>query len=254
MIKRGVAIVHYNRTDQLGDLIECTKLTVPNGTRVVVCDDGSDRKHNEDNTIDEAALHVPHDVSFIRGPNKGVGANKNRALWALQDCHFMAIIEDDLFPMEKGWFEIYERTAEFTDNHHFCRVQSKEIRESHPTFTESLAQQGITPIFASSPRGDFTFITSRVITTVGGFNPRFQGAGYAHGEWSNRIANAGLVCHPLRWWDIKEARDKFEQRGDTDGGRWNLDKGVISTQLRRNKRLLTELQKTQYIYHPLVLE
>jgi hypothetical protein len=109
-------------------------------------------------------------------------------------------------------------------------------------------------VFGSSPRGDLIFITANVISQVGGFNPRFKGVGYAHGEWQNRIVNAGLISHPLNWFDIKEARDKFIQKGDTVGGRWNMSKTELKKQLTANKKVLIELEKEQTTFLPLRFE
>jgi hypothetical protein len=138
------------------------------------------------------------------------------------------------------------------DVHHFCRVQDKEIPETIPSFTEYMQQtMKATPIYASSPRGDLTFITRRVITQIGAFNPLFQGVGYAHGEWSARVAKAGLISHPLHWIDIAEARDKFKQVGDTEGGRWEDDQVKLKKQMQYNKRVLRNLNTQDYIHCPL---
>lgn len=243
-MSRGIAVVHYNRPDSCERVLEGVLDTAPSNARLVICDDGSSRLPGRN--LDKFIL--------IRGPNKGVAANKNRALWALQDCHYIAIIEDDLVPTEKGWFEEYEEVAALTDNHHFCRVQDKEVPDTVSGFQEYLAEKGHIPVFGSSPRGDFTFITSKVIHRVGAFNPRFKGAGYAHGEWSERVARASLIAHPLRWWDLRAARDKFTQDGDTTGGRWDINKSEIQSQISTNKRVYRELRESEYIYHPLLLE
>ncbi len=92
-----------------------------------------------------------------------------------------------------------------------------------------------------------------MVRKVGAFNPRFRGAGYAHGEWSNRVFEAGLIPHPLKWVDIKEARDKFVQKGDTEGGRWLMSKQQLKQQLKDNHALAKRLKATKYIYHPLVI-
>lgn len=242
-VKRGCAIVHYNRPDNLVKLIMAVKDTVPAGTRVVLCDDGS-----------TTLPTLPQDTILLRGPNLGVGANKNRALWLLQDMHYLAIIEDDLFPTQKGWFEVYEEVAALTDTHHFCRIaDDKAVPEIYPAATEFLKTKNYTPIYGNSPRGDFTFITARVLKEVGAFNPKFRGAGFAHGEWSGRVIRAGLVPHPLKYWDVKEARDMFIQEGDTSGGRWeNIEKTKLEIQF--NKRVLRFINaEPEYAYLPLVL-
>lgn len=246
-MNRGVAIVTYNRAKQLGDLIECVQKTVPEGTRIVVADDGS---------TDETPQIVASfpDVMYLRGTNKGVAHNKNRALCALQSCSFVALLEDDLFPVKPGWFEIYETAARFLGVHHFCRVQDKEIPETIESCTYALqSAYGWKPIYGESPRGDLTFVTKRAIQTVGGMHPDFRGVGYAHGEWSNRIAKAGLIPHPLKWIDIQEARDSFEQRGDREGGRWQQDPAVIKQQMKDNRAVQKRLKASGIVHVPLEL-
>lgn len=247
-IRRGVAIAHYNRPDHLLDIIMAIKSTTPVGTKVVVCDDGSSDVLKLISATDQTG------TPLIRGRNLGVAANKNRALWALRDCHFLAIIEDDLLPKEEGWFTQYEEASKLSEIHHFCRVQDKEIPETYPAFSEFMQKNSLTPVFGSSPRGDLTFITATVLNRVGGFNPLFRGTGYAHGEYSNRVYRAGLIGHPLKWLDIKEARDKFIQVGDTVGGRWDVPKDTIKSQIVRNKQIYDKLDETGYVYCPLELE
>lgn len=246
MIRRGIGIAHYNRLDKLGDIVEAIKNTAPGGTKIIIADDGSDTL----NGLSVSQIAKETNTILIQGPNLGVSMNKNRLLWSLQDCHLLCLIEDDLIPTEKGWFEAYECAAVLSGVHHFCRVQDKEVPEEVPAFTAYMKQADLTPIYGPSPRGDLTFLTSQVIQTVGAFNPLFRGAGYAHGEWSARVARSGLINHPQRWIDIKESRDKFVQIGDTEGGRWETE---VDDQLRRNRQVLKELQRKEYTYHELVI-
>lgn len=250
-IRRGIGICHYNRLDHLGEIVKAVKMTAPGGTRIVICDDGSDADHAGETDTSVSSIAKEHDVLLVQGPNKGVAANKNRALWALQDCHLICILEDDLIPTAKGWFETYEAAAVLSGIHHFCRVQDKEVDETVPAFTAYMKDAELTPVYGPSPRGDLTFLTAQVIQVVGAFNPLFRGAGYAHGEWSQRVARAGLINHPLRWVDIKEARDKISQIGDTEGGRWGTD---VNHQLRRNSQVLKQLQRKEYTFHDLCFE
>ncbi len=246
-MKRAVSICTYNRWGNLEEIIEGVLSTVPDGTDVFVCDDGS-----TDGTEFVIVDKFADKVKYYRGPNLGVAANKNRALYLMQNHHFSAILEDDLMPTEKGWWETYEEASTLTDIHHFCRIQDKEIPESQPAFSNYLAKElNVTPIYASSPRGDLTFLTRKVITTVGGLNPLFKGVGYAHGDFSRRVVKAGLVSHPSGYVDIAEARDKFKQIGDTSGGRWDDDPEEIKKQLERNQAIAKRLRKEGQIYVPL---
>jgi glycosyltransferase involved in cell wall biosynthesis len=244
--QRGIGICHYNRLDTLDKVVKAVLETAPEDCRVVIADDGSDG--------DVAKVARENNVILLQGPNAGVAANKNRALWALQDCQFITLLEDDLMPTEKGWFEQYESAAAYSSIHHFCRGQKRLVAEAIPSFGTYMASHGLTMCYGPSPRGDFTFLTSAVLARVGGFNPRFRGAGHAHGEWSHRVLKAELIPHPNKWVDVVEAGMKFEQIGDTTGGRWNLDSKTLKRQMERNKAVYKELTATNYIYHPLVLE
>lgn len=242
---RGIAIVTYNRANYLKEIIEAVKDTAPDNCRIVLADDGS-----VDNTL---AIARNFKLPIISGPNLGVAANKNRALWGLQDCKFLALIEDDILPVSKGWFEIYEQASIFSGIQHFCRVQDKEVPETIFEFSQFLVNQNYTPIYGPSPRGDFTFLTKKVLDQVGAFHPGFRGAGYAHGEWTERVVRAGLIGHPNKYVDIKEARDMLIQKGDREGGRWTLTEEELKLQLRNNRQHKKKLDRLRYIHHPLVL-
>jgi glycosyltransferase involved in cell wall biosynthesis len=226
--------------------------TAPVGTDIFVVDDGSTDDQSE---IMLGLIKRKYStVNYYRGVNLGVGANKTRCLYFMKNHHFSCILEDDLIPKEKLWFETYEGMATLMDVHHFCRVQDKEIPETMPGFAKYAKEtMNATPIYASSPRGDLTFLTRKVISSVGGMNPAFRGVGYAHGEWSGRVARAGLISHPLHWVDIAEARDKFKQVGDTEGGRWDDDQKEVKKQLAYNKRIAKRLEVQDELYCPLVL-
>lgn len=244
-VKRGIAVIHYNRLKRLPEVLAAIEKTAPRSAKLVLCDDGSD-PGLEKVLTDRWVL--------IKGPNLGVAANKNRALWGLQDCQLMAILEDDLVPTQKGWFETYEKAALFSGIHHFCRVQDKEIVETIPEFSRDMAKVGLTPVYGSFPRGDLTFITSAVLEKVGGLNPKFRGVGHAHGEFAQRIIKAGLVPHPAKWIDIKEARDLLTQLGDTEDGRWNRTRQDLERESKRNLAVKTRLDKADYVFCPLELE
>ena len=255
-IHRGIGVCHYNRLGNLPGILQAVCETAPENCKIVVADDGSDELWGRDPGDQLSVTKICREagVLLIQGPNLGVAANKNRALWALQDCQFITLLEDDLKPNQKGWFECYEQAASISGVHHFCRVQAKQAHETIDSFSAFLAKHKLTPIYASSPRGDLTFLTSTVLHRVGAFNPQFRGAGYAHGEWSGRVARAGLIGHPLKWIDIEQARDRFEQVGDTYGGRWEMSEEQLKVQLNRNKRVFRELEKSNYTHCPLVLE
>ena len=245
MIDRAISVCTFNRANRLGEVIEGVLSTKPNDARVFVCDDGSND--------DTPAVVAQFKVSYIRGQNLGVGANKNRALFVMQDAGFMAIIEDDLVPIASGWFTDYENAALCTGIHHFSRVQDKRVEETIPEFSDWMKSKGLTPIYSPSVRGDLTFITKKVLKVVGGIDARFVGVGYSHGAYSYRIAKAGLIPHPNLWVDFEEISSKFKQIGDLEGGRWLMTKQELKQQLKINGALAKKLRPLGAYFHPLVM-
>jgi glycosyltransferase involved in cell wall biosynthesis len=231
---QGIAICTYNRAERLGKVISAVLETKPETARLVVCDDGS-----TDNTID-VVKKFP-ELTYVRGPNMGVGANKNRAFYSLRGCDFLCVLEDDLVPVQPQWFDMYREFCLATNIHHFCRVQDKFVPETIKDFGDwCVTNLKMTPIYGPTPRGDLTFISNLVIRKVGAIHPDFRGVGHAHGQWSDRVAESGLIQHPNKWVDIKEASEKFIQIGDREGGRWNEPSDTIKAQIKKN----SELRKT----------
>lgn len=244
-LTQGIAICTYNRAHQIVEVVKAVLDTKPVDARVVICDDGS-----TDNTADTISQFFP-ELTYIRGKNQGVGANKNRALYTLKECDFICILEDDLVPKESGWFEIYQEFCLYTSVHHFCRVQDKLVEETVPDFGNWVKDKlSLTPIYGPSPRGDLTFISNMVVRKVGAFHPGFQGVGHAHGQWSDRVAASGMINHPNKWIDIKEAANKFRQLGDTTGGRWEFDKAEVKLQIKKNSALRKFLGTEQLYIKP----
>jgi glycosyltransferase involved in cell wall biosynthesis len=243
--REGIALCTYNRGAKLGEVLEAVLKTKPNAAKLIVCDDGS-----TDDT--PKVVQQFSGLTYIRGDNKGVGANKNRAIYTLQNCDFVCILEDDLLPTQPGWFEMYRSFCLATNIHHFCRVQDKLVDEVVKDFGDWCANYlGFHPIYGPTPRGDLTFISHKVIHRVGAIHPAFVGVGHAHGQWSDRvIADGTLVQHPNKWVDIKEAADKFIQVGDREGGRWNLTTEETKEQVRRNSELRKNLGTAKVYIEP----
>lgn len=233
---KGIGISTYNRGKNIAEVIEAILLTKPNNAKVIIADDGS-----TDNTAEIIRKGFPS-LTYIRGENVGVGGNKNRLMHSLRNYDFIAILEDDLVPIENGWFETYMKFCLNTNIHHLCRVQDRFVEETVPDFAIWCKKElGMTPIYGPTPRGDMAFITHMVLRKVGAFHPKFIGCGHAHGNWSDRIAASGLIGHPNKWIDIKEASVKFKQLGDTEGGRWADPKKEIQKQITKNAKLRKQL-------------
>lgn len=235
--KRGITVVTFNRAFQLAEIIEAVLSTKPNNAAVSIADDGS-----TDNTLEIITANFKDKVNYYGGANGGNSVNKNRALFAMKDKDFCAIIEDDIKPIKEGWFEQYEKACLGLDIHHFCRVQGHEIPETSSDFNEYCFNKlNLNPIYSFKPRGDVTFLSKKTMKTVGAFSPRYRGCGHSHGNWSDRCVAAGLIGHPNKFIDFVETRDSFVQLGDQVGGRWNEDPEKIKAEIESNSKIRKEL-------------
>jgi len=242
----GVAICHYNRTSHLQHIIQCVKKTTPGWVKVIVCDDSSEQADVVAQICDE------EQVVLIRGKSRGNPGNKNRALFALQDCDYVCLLEDDCKPVSDGWFEAYAAVAAEFGINHFCRVVEKRTTPAAPEIDRHVKELlGYTLEYSSKLRGDMIFVTRRVLEIVGGWCPMFRGCGHAHQEWSGRIFRAGLIAHPNRWIDLVEC--EWESIGDRQGGRWNEEE-ECTKQIARNEKIMLEISNTPVVYWPLRFE
>jgi glycosyltransferase involved in cell wall biosynthesis len=174
----GIGIATFNRRERLARLV--TELAGHTLTqhRIVVADDGS---------IDGSPQWCRENgLTVITGSHHGVARNKNRALFALAalGCDPLILLEDDLVPTEPGWEREWIRGTRLW--HH--------LGYRHPKISEhDLSGSGTAedPILNRGWTAQCLSVSARVIESVGYLDPRFQGWGHEHGEWTNRIQRAG---------------------------------------------------------------
>jgi len=173
----GIAVITYSRLPWLKlclkGIFELTALPY----QLVVADDGS-----KDDTVRWCR---ERGVRVVSGNNRGVAHNKNRGLLALEalGCDPIFLIEDDLRPGVRGWESEWVTATKLW--HHLAFAS--DMSES------ALAGVGtaLDPWASSRTKAMLLTISARALGEVGYFDPRFEGWGHEHAEWTVRIKRAG---------------------------------------------------------------
>lgn len=173
----GIGITTRNRADTFAKTYaEIARLT-PDAV-IVVVDDAS--------TIPVTGLN---DVIRFE-ENVGIARAKNACIEALYDKgvdHFF-LFDDDAYPLLPGWYLPYVVSPE----HHLMRI-FEDLSGTRKLRDISKVYEGNGHVAYTGPRGVMLYADRLAIDTVGGMDLAYGKWGYEHGDWSNRIHNAGLT-------------------------------------------------------------
>jgi len=133
----------------------------------------------------EAKVFVNDDTE----KRQGVAMSKNNCISALDDCDYIFLLDDDCWPLKKGWEELFINHAIATQNNHFCLI--------YPTDTNKYLKTVDGIEYFSHPGGTVLFITNYAVRVVGGMDCNYKQYGCEHTGYSMRIHNAGLTKHPF---------------------------------------------------------
>lgn len=174
----GVGITTHNRWDTLWHTLgEIQRLTP--GAKIVVVDDAS-------TTQPEV---WDGDIGYYHfEENVGIARAKNKCLEMLEDCEEIFLFDDDAYPLVENWWEPYVNSPE----PHLMRIFAdlageKKLRDIREVYRDHKH------VAYTGPRGMMLYLNRLVLTTVGGMDVAYGKWGYEHGDWSNRIHNAGLT-------------------------------------------------------------
>jgi GT2 family glycosyltransferase len=134
-----------------------------------------------------------------------VSGNKNRALKYLfnKGCEYVFLIEDDCKPVHWGWPYFYVAAMQYTGIEHFNFMPGciKQVESA----SEKTWPGGVV-IFKKECFGLLMAMSRKCIEAVGAFDPRFEGYGYGHCDWTERAMRAGFggdgwYAHlPMDWY------------------------------------------------------
>lgn len=175
----GIGITTRNRPEVFNHTFAEVRRLTP-GAKIVVVDDASTEKLNyEDATI------------FRFDENVGIARAKNACLEALHADptiqHFF-LFDDDAYPLVENWWEPYVQSPE----PHLMRIFPDLLNE--PKLKDiKVIYEGDGHVAYTGPRGVMLYVERSVLDIVGGMDTAYGKWGYEHGDWSNRIHNAGLT-------------------------------------------------------------
>lgn len=200
-LKLGVGVCTLNRPECLKRIVSYLhkfSMEGPLFYEIFVADDGSEDKEQL-----EILRYLPRGVGWNSDDrrNVGVARNKNRVLGRFIDYDFVAILEDDCFPIHPNWLSVHVQASIVSDIHHFIFYKHSDgdihggpiIRTTRHRI---LDDKFINIAYRNAAFGIFFFVSKRVIEKIGGFNRDFKTWGYEHVEFSNRICDPRIGLAP----------------------------------------------------------
>ncbi len=174
----GIGIATFDRRERLARLVAGLDEYTRSEHRLVIADDGS-----TDGSVEWCR---EHGLTVVAGRHCGVARNKNRALFALGalGCDPLILLEDDLVPVCTGWEREWIRA---TRRWHHLGYRHPKIAK-HDLSGSGTAED---PILSRGWTAQCLSVSAHVMGLVGYFDPRFEGWGHEHGDWTERIQRAG---------------------------------------------------------------
>lgn len=125
---------------------------------------------------------------------KGVVDAKNKVLAMCYDsgADYLFIVDDDLYPLTKDWWQPYTTSP----LNHACWNYDRCILSKGDIYNE-----------LQTPNGCMLYFKKIAIKTCGGWDTDFKGYGYEHVNLSDRVYNNGLT--PGRYIDIPDSKRLF---------------------------------------------
>lgn len=172
----GIGVTTFNRKELCQATVAKLQEYSP-GAKIVVVDDCS--QHD---------LEL-NDVEVYKFPeNVGIARAKNKCLELLQGCDDIFLFDDDTYPIAPDWYVPYVESGEPHLMYLFDTwADGSNIDNDQIIYTDGKIEAH------SNARGCMIYLHRSVLETVGGFDVRYGKAMYEHGDYTNRIYNAGLT-------------------------------------------------------------
>lgn len=177
----GIAITTHNRPEVLAETLAAVEKYTPDGTPVIVVDDGS----NPPAAVDDSSVTlIRHEVP------QGIPASKNRCFEELMglEVDHLFLMDDDTRPEADNWWQPYIESPE----HH--------LQYSWTHFTNGQAVPNMDVLHKDSAitaygwsMGCMLYFSRAAVNRCGGMRFEFGLGMEEHADLSRRIYNAGLT-------------------------------------------------------------
>lgn len=174
-ISIGIGITTHNRNKLVAETYAKIAALSPDA-KIVVVDDASIEPVN-----------ITGDV-YRFDSNVGIARAKNKCLELLADCDHIFLFDDDTYPIADNWWKPYVESSE--SHLMYC---FKDWANGTPVGDDDIIYSDSKHVAHSHARGCMLYIKRPVLDIVGGMAVQFGKAMDEHGDWSNRIHNAGLT-------------------------------------------------------------
>lgn len=133
-----------------------------------------------DNLSEDSELFIGVDTDF-----EGVSINRNKVIKSLYDkgYEYIFLMDDDCYPVKKGWEEYFVKCHIESGIHHFGLPE---------TFKSIVNSVSGSLTYYDSSIGCFHFMTRKLIETIGYFNTKYEKYGYEDVGFKFRAVKSGL--------------------------------------------------------------
>lgn len=245
-MKIGIGITTRNRPDVLRCSLEHWKKDIDGSgmpIRLVVVDDHSDMPID---TLGYPCYRLPK--------HSGIAIAKSYCLALLQDCDYIFLADDDIFPIQQGWEWPYIYAHLTTGIHHFVYMEpvgtTKEpvLRKVGQVVLEQYDSMG----------GVLLFLTKHALTHVGAYYMRYDVYGFEHVGYTRRIHRAGLMPGTVPATNVQGTRSfwwPMDWRGVPVGYSFDFKPSLPVDQARestqRNSYIFMDELNGSSLYYPL---
>jgi len=181
----------------------------------------------------------------------GVAGSRNEGLKALEDCDYILLMDDDVFPKTPHWEIAFIQAHEMYPDQHIFIASPNEWGGVIADYSNN-GRFG--PVVVKHPTAVLFFLTKHALQTLGGFEA-FGKYGYEDVDYYIRANKAGLT--PLGQYVTIKDCEKYlhvcDVQGSCPGFEWEGKSVLHDTKDRLIKeagKVLTERLKDNHIYKP----
>jgi hypothetical protein len=176
----GIAITTHNRPEVLAATLDAFGKYAPEGTPIIVLDDGS----NTPAAVDDWVTLVRNEVP------QGIPAAKNRCIEELMrlGVQHLFLFDDDCRPDADEWWKPYTESPE----HHF-QYSWTHFTDGKPVPRMDVLHQDSRTTAYGWSMGCMLYLTAEAVNRCGGMRFEFGQGMEEHADLSRRIYNAGLT-------------------------------------------------------------
>jgi glycosyltransferase involved in cell wall biosynthesis len=173
--KIAICITTHNRYNVFNETYSNIQKHLPDNGILIVVDDASDTP------VPEASFRFNDNVGIARAKNKCL------ELAEIAGATHIFLFDDDTYPIVDNWHKPYIESSEPHLMYIFKDFIARKLGDTKVIYTDDKL------VAYDHPRGCMLYVHASILPIVGGMDIRYGKWGWEHGDYSNRIFNAGLT-------------------------------------------------------------